>query len=382
MSNLYLVIPCFNEPDVTASINSIANCLPPENKVHVVVVINSGEGDSDEILHQNLQSKQDLEQWKTKSPVWLELIVLWIEKVPQKIAGVGNARKVGMDYCIDLMTDNRDAIIICYDADCNCSQNYLTEIEKEFKSKQFEVATIYYEHRFSHEDGAIIPYELFLRYHFQGLRYANYPYAYQTIGSSMAVTAKTYVSFGGMNQRKAGEDFYFLHKIIPYRSVGEINTCAVYPSGRSSDRVPFGTGHAVEKVKSTVCKTYYTYSPAIYVEIAELVNWVQELTCDSIISLSSVSSDIQSFLIREKFERVVLQFQKQSKTDLQFRTSIFRWLNGFRMLKLVHYLRDKSHTNIPINTAASLLWKLMFDKKLSVSNTDWLEKYRSLEKEF
>lgn len=45
-----------------------------------------------------------------------------------------------------------------------------------------------------------------------------------------------------MNQRKAGEDFYFLHKFSILDQLGEINVEIVLPLARSSDRVPFGTG--------------------------------------------------------------------------------------------------------------------------------------------
>ena len=62
---------------------------------------------------------------------------------------------------------------------------------------------------------AIAAYELHLRYYVQALRYAAFPYAHHTIGSSMAVRADAYAKQGGMNKRQAGEDFYFLHKIIP-----------------------------------------------------------------------------------------------------------------------------------------------------------------------
>ena len=56
---------------------------------------------------------------------------------------------------------------------------------------------------------------------------------------------------GGMNKRQAGEDFYFLHKIIPLGHFGEINTTRVIPSPRPSDRVPFGTGRAVRDYLAT-----------------------------------------------------------------------------------------------------------------------------------
>lgn len=51
-----------------------------------------------------------------------------------------------------------------------------------------------------------------------------------------------------MNQRKAGEDFYFLHKFSILDQLGEINVEIVLPLARSSDRVPFGTGKAISQI--------------------------------------------------------------------------------------------------------------------------------------
>src|SRR5204862_3217619 len=98
---------------------------------------------------------------------------------------------------------------------------------------------------------------LHLRYYIQALRYAGFPHAHHTIGSCMAVRAGEYRQQGGMNKRKAGEDFYFLHKIIPLGGFGDLTGTTVYPSPRPSDRVPFGTGKAVrENLPGRQIKTY------------------------------------------------------------------------------------------------------------------------------
>src|SRR5213594_3575687 len=88
---------------------------------------------------------------------------------------------------------------------------------------------------------AIAAYELHLRYYVRALRYAGFPYAHHTIGSCMAVRADVYKKQGGMNKRQAGEDFYFLQKIIPLGHFTDLTETKVIPSSRPSDRVPFGT---------------------------------------------------------------------------------------------------------------------------------------------
>ena len=61
---------------------------------------------------------------------------------------------------------------------------------------------------------AVWLYELHLRYYKQALQFTGFPYYYHTIGSAFAVNAEVYCKQGGMNRQKAGEDFYFLQKII------------------------------------------------------------------------------------------------------------------------------------------------------------------------
>ena len=91
----------------------------------------------------------------------------------------------------------------------------------------------------------IAAYELHLRYHVRVQKWIGFPYAFQTIGSAMAVRAWAYVKQGGMNRRHAGEDFYFLQKISWLGPISELSTVTVFPSPRLSGRVPFGTGKAV-----------------------------------------------------------------------------------------------------------------------------------------
>ena len=61
---------------------------------------------------------------------------------------------------------------------------------------------------------AIMKYELYLRYYRLALEYTGHPHAYHCIGSAFAVRTLDYVAQGGMNKRQAGEDFYFLQKLI------------------------------------------------------------------------------------------------------------------------------------------------------------------------
>ena len=144
-----------------------------------------------------------------------------------------------------------NGIIAGLDADTTVAENYLYEINHFFINTNNQAASIHFEHpingydynQFNYEQ--IIYYELHLRYYKNALQYLELPFAFHTIGSAFALTAKAYARQGGMNRRKAGEDFYFINKLIKGEKFGEINKTMVVPSPRISERVPFGTGRAI-----------------------------------------------------------------------------------------------------------------------------------------
>jgi hypothetical protein len=131
-----------------------------------------------------------------------------------------------------------------------------------------------YEHPYpkcEQQTSAIVAYELWLRYIERGLRIANSPYAYQTIGSCIVVRAQAYAHADGMPRRQAGEDFYLLQKltknfyITKRHARGSIQTIAetcVYPSARISTRVPFGTGPAMKHCMDEGLMRYQEVEPA------------------------------------------------------------------------------------------------------------------------
>ena len=104
-------------------------------------------------------------------------------------------------------------MIVNIDADCTTESNYLLTIHQHFQAQpESWAAGIRYEHAL--DDPAIVDYELHLRYYVQAQRHVGMPFAHQTLGSCMVVRSEAYARMGGMNRRKAGEDFYFLQKFI------------------------------------------------------------------------------------------------------------------------------------------------------------------------
>ena len=229
--SIVVVIPCFNEPDLIGSLETLWFCERPECSVEVIVVLNSPAGCSAEIRSQHQATLKVATAWiEQHRDLRLAFHALHFPELPRKHAGVGLARKIGMDEALRRFDDlgRPEGIIVGYDADCRCEANYLTAIERHFtQNTRSPGCSIYFAHPLS---GALPPpvyeaiaaYELHLRYYIQALRYAGFPHAHHTIGSCMAVRAGEYRQQGGMNKRKAGEDFYFLHKIIPLGGFGDL----------------------------------------------------------------------------------------------------------------------------------------------------------------
>lgn len=211
---------------------SLSKCDRPHCDVEVIVVINQSEKTPDEIKEINQRTYQQAKKWAQENrQSHLRFHILLMDDLPVKHAGVGLARKIGMDEACYRFhkAKNPKGIIVCFDADSRCETNYLVEIENYFlNNPKAQACGIHFEHPLSgcdfHENiyEAITLYELHLRYYVNAQRWAGFPHAWQTIGSSMVVRCDAYQKQGGMNRRQAGEDFYFLHKFIPLGNFGEI----------------------------------------------------------------------------------------------------------------------------------------------------------------
>ena len=378
---LVVTIPCFNEPNLIRSLDSLHKCLKPVKGVEIILVINQSEKDSTEVNQQNEKSFDEAKVWADKTSTdQFKTHVIYVNDLPTKHAGVGLARKIAMDEAVRRFESigNLDGIIACFDADSTCDNNYLVELEQHFKlHDKTPGCSIYFEHPLDQENQEpIIYYELFLRYYVHGLRYAGFPHAYQTVGSSMAVRSWAYQKQGGMNRRKGGEDFYFLHRIIPLGNYTELNTTRVLPSPRKSDRVPFGTGRSMldwGKGKKDLSKFY---SPQIFEDLKLLIDKAGELYSND--SIAGLPESIVGFLNEIAFDEAYKRIRQQSKTPDQFRKHFFQWFDGFKVLKYVHYARDNYYPQVGINKVNQWLGE-QHNQRFPVTPREFLLQLRHLD---
>ncbi len=299
-------------------------------------------------------------------------------ELPDK-AGVGTARKLGLDWGLAVLAhglhgrhgrrfaDTPDslrsfvkeeghsefrvpssAFLLSLDADTHVESNYLAAVRAHFDhAKPPWAAVIAYAHRLDDQPAAIVCYELFLRYHVLGLRYAGSPYAFHTIGSAMACTAQAYAAVAGMNQRQAGEDFYFLQQLAKTGPVDTITTTTVHPSARASWRVPFGTGQRVGRYHAGEHDEYAVYNPEIYRVLRDWLAAVADNLDASPVRLlakaRAIEPQLEAFLIANDFASAWTSLQKNAPNPTQLHAQFHRWFDGFKTLKLIHHLRDNGY---------------------------------------
>lgn len=361
---MVIVIPCYHEPEIEKALRSLDACSHP-CKVVVMVIINESEDEGEEISNQNVLSLGIIE--KLQPQLCFEILVTH-QKLSPKKAGVGLARKIGIDEAVRFFEKiDTDGIIVCYDADCTCQSNYLDEIYTFYNDGQKEVGIVFYEHDLSNNTEAITNYEIYLRYYVNAIRNAGFPYAYQTLGSCITVKSKRYQKEGGMNTRKAGEDFYFLHKVIPNGKFGEINTTTIHPSARISDRVPFGTGHAINKYLNSNEENYLTYNPKIFEELKEFISQTEILYNQKEPLLSPC---LKQFLDENNFDYFYNEMLRQSTDFSSFQKRFFSWLDGFRILKFVHFARDHFYGNVVLAEVVDWLFNTYSDSKDKTASLD------------
>jgi len=370
---MIICIPACAEPDVMSTMDSLYQCDQKEFKVDVILLFNKNSMMSDLEIDQHNQSWNECSNWVNQHhKEGIRFLPVYLDELPDPKGGVGWARKMAMDEAARRL--DAQGIIVCLDVDCTVSGNYLDAVFQHFQDfKTCDAASIFIEHKLdhlntSHRD-AILQYELHLRYLINAQQWCGHPFAYHTIGSAMAVRRKAYLNQGGMNTRRAGEDFYFLQKFIEVGTHGEIRNTTVYPSARISSRVPFGTGKAMQQILEDQEK-WVTTDFEIFRIIKPLFQSMDKLRAicmhdpqeDGYLKLQNelgLSSDVILYLQQMEFLDDCREVAKQTASRASFRRRFFRYFNSFRMIKYMHYMRDHHFPDVPVVEAVSRLAKEM-----------------------
>lgn len=377
-----VIIPVFNEPHILKCLQSLSKCIPPAGMTEVILLVNAPEYAAEEILQQNERSLQEIAGFaETDCPEWMQVYAGKFE-LPKKKAGPGAARKIAMDEALRRFDaiDRPRGLILSLDADCEVHPDYLTAADACFRNKNTDAAALAFAHPYvaGSPPEPIVLYELYLRYYYHACRYAGYPLVFYAIGSAMAVNAKTYAAIGGMNQRVAAEDFYFMAKLAVNKGLSECRKAVVYPSGRISHRVIFGTGPAVNRITEQGSYEVYTFESF-------------QLLKEFLIKLKAAFSEegVEAKKLLSGFPlpfRVFFEPWMQKAADEAIRNSatteraymrFFRHFDPLQLVRLMNHLADTWKARKAVLDAANALCGEYFPEwPLFHSACDALEAFR------
>ena len=394
-SRIFVTIPVYDEPDLLTALRSLAACDPPASEVTVIVVVNSSDHSPPEILENNLATIRSVISWKEDGPApFFRLRMLHAPSLPKKWAGVGWARKIAMDEAVRMLhlAGEEDGLLAAFDADSTCSPNYLTSIEKAFREHpQFNFVNIHFCHPVddpaltgSIREGIIL-YEIYLRYLRNAMEWCGYPHAIHTVGSSFAVRASAYVRQGGMNRRKAGEDFHFLHKIVQLGDYGVITEATVFPAARISHRVPFGTGAALKKWEEGDRELFMAYSVESFRALKELLSdhgffYTEEETAWES-RIRGYDPFVQHYLVQSDTLVRLSELRKNCATEGSFRKRFYHEVNAFWIIQYLNLreLEPGGRGNL-VEEACLLLKEINARVGIPSSARELLEIYRKIDR--
>ncbi|MDE1464428.1 hypothetical protein [Spartinivicinus poritis] len=394
-----LVIPAYNEdyrflqqlaPAFTAASHP---CL-------LILVVNQPEQASDDkiaknnqlINHINQSLQQQWQQQHLTLYQWLKhhYILVVNRNQPGSVIpsqqGVGLARKIGADIACQLYHQQKllnhwlfssDAdVVLPVDYFNACSHltnitaaavfNFSHEVPAPVDCDNGKQLSHYKPNHYKKQQVAQQLYDIKLRYYVAGLNWANSPFAYHTIGSLLTINISYYCQVRGFPKRAGGEDFYCLNKLAKLGSITQLSQ-SIRVNARLSDRVPFGTGPAL----NTICQLpeplteYCYYQPGCFYWLKLTLNWLnknlitllssqtdwQHAFAEYLLSQQLAPTDCQSVLKVLEWlgiNKLIQHVLKQPPTPQQWQATITDWFDGFRTLKFIHLCRDNFLPSLPL----------------------------------
>ena len=340
-----VVIPALGESQrLFTTLDSLAaNPAGSLARFLVTVVVNHREDAPESEKLDNAETLDRLRLFDTP------LRLAWVDaagdglELSARAGGVGLARKIGMDLALPRLAEN--GVLVCLDADTLVEPGYLPALVAHFQGSRAGGAVIPFRHQLgaTHaQERAITLYELYLRHYVLGLERAGSPYAFHCVGSAMACTARAYLKMGGMNGRRAGEDFYFLQQLQRTAGVARLDGTTVHPAARSSHRVPFGTGKSISRIlaEGEESQTFYR------VECFRILGqWLALVAAGATLSgpelvagSAAIDPELAAFLRQAGFEPVWERLKQNSSGPKALTAAFHGWFDALKTVRLVHHL--------------------------------------------
>jgi hypothetical protein len=367
-----IVVPAYAEGD---ALFSMLGSVPsgPAGDVLIVLVLNARADSSREARRANEAVRDRLARELPPPveipgdvpllayPVERGRLVLVDRSLPGRYLpegqGVGLARKIGCDIALALNAAGRIASpwIHATDADTILPADYF-EQTKSLDPETTGAAIYSFEHRFDPDPAlaeAARLYEISLRYYVLGLAWAGSPYAYESMGSCLAIPATAYASVRGFPRRNALEDFHALNKLAKVGKIERLGGAPLLLEGRVSDRVPISTGQAISGLagRKGALAGFSLYHPAVF---AHLGAWLRVLAAiarsrgDMQAALAELPEHnpffrtdiLQSALEKLGAFQAVREAISLSKDSQALLRHLHTWFDALQTQRLIHALRS------------------------------------------
>ncbi len=361
--NHCLIIPAYNESN--QFVFSLISKLEKKTWGNTLIIIVVNQPDNDNDTTKNTLFWESLQELPLKAAseqsakdIFLKfdhktsnssIVLLDFFTRHRKLAhkkGVGLARKIGCDFACLLIQQNiiESSWLHTSDADTSLPDNYFQQTST-FTHKNTSAAVYDFAHLGDNNKvtESTQLYEESINYYVDGLRYANSPYAYHTLGSCITIKVEPYILVRGFTKRAGGEDFYCLNKLAKVGSIKQLKGDKLIIATRESNRVPFGTGPAVKQIleKEESQTTLLTYNPRVFLELKNLLlsfevlfsykhNTHSWLTQQS----KEAQNALQDLHINVLFSHIDLQIN-DSKLCM---VHIHQWFDAFKTLRFIHLL--------------------------------------------
>lgn len=339
--------------------------------VLVVLVVNATPATSAEMRAQNAALLRELSRGSEplQSVAGGDFDLLLVDRsspgreLPPK-QGVGLARKIGMDVALALIAQHRVATpwIFGTDADATLPPDYFSRVPA-LPTADTPSALLF---PFIHEPGASEAesaatelYESVIRYHVLGLASANSPYAYDSLGSTIAVSAAAYAAVRGVPKREAAEDFYLLDKLAKLGPLARLRGEPVRLFSRASERVPFGTGRGVRALLGGGAAR--VQHPRVYALLGLVLEAMDRFATSRDAAVLDPARYCPEGLEQRAlgmalselgFERGCLAAAAAVGTG-SLRRRLHTWFDGLRTLRLLHALRDAGFPDVPLTVGVA-----------------------------
>lgn len=324
--------------------------------------------------------------------------------------GVGLARKIAADMALYLYHHEllKTPWFFSTDADVKLPTNYFSVLEDEtfnlptaaaINLQDAAAITLPYQHIPGDDEQinrATALYQQQLNCYVEDLKRAGSNYAYHSLGSILVVNLNHYAAVRGFPKRPAGEDFYLLNKLRKSGPILTPDTPILQIHSRRSDRVPFGTGPAIDKIINSVGENEHRddqhrgneiqndiqnatifYHPTLFILLAATLKAITGLYFNTdrgdikrgsrqqpwqnVVKFESVSEVNQLIIITSLntigFDKAIEHCNTQSSTQAHFNRHMSNWFDAFRTLKFLHTLREKepAYNNVSLKQYQTLL---------------------------